>query len=1682
MVQKTIFCLALSLGLALYSSPVLAQSAGSEAGPAAPFVLDSGTSVLSSSQLSSTSALHVQSGATAIIDFSNESSLSFTGDISNSGNIFAISNNPAVTSASFSAQNIFNNQGAFFSTILPASLSNYAGSVQNLSLSLNAANQIVNAGTISSAANLSISAASIVNTGVINASQNLNISSQLGNIVNSGVISASAGNLNISSMASQNLIINNLNGLLQSVLGNINISTAATADTLEKLNIGLSGGDLIAKELNFRALNGTVDISTEKLEGLLNITGCAAHVQANTSNLNLGQINLSGDPTFYNTGGSINISSNINLSPVTFVSAPVALAIVASGDVTASAAVTEITNNASTSATWTGAVYNGDILIIAGANFTAAPTDGSKSDTSLFPAGGDTTNTLTITGASTTGGSVNLSGVSINSQAGLGGAAPGSANSGNVGIFAYAGSSSKGNISVGQITTGQTNLITNDVSGTNGSVTIVGAGNITIGGIDTSGNFLNTNLNSGNVMVASASIDMLQMPVPSNNFNPTSVQSTLQTGSIYGGVTNTAALPGSNTLYLSNLGGIAVGNLLVLDPQGPNYEQVTVLSTNAANKSITTSTSIQNNHTAGEFVYLKQAGTQNVINAGGGVPGTSPMISNNNIFAPNLADLQSGTITVSGAIKGTGAITLATGSAGQVMINNSLSLTANPTTATPNPLNYQRLPVISIMGGTVTVSSGATVSPAISACNYCPGSVNISTASLVNNGSIGSASGSNTLVSVFSSGNLGISGSGTFTVPAGSAIEFIAADNSSLNLNSALSFATGTASAVIFDAQRSTGAININGNLSFTGGPVVSINSPNITAAANTTLSSSGGGAFLFGSGFTADPLNVNLSTAFTVSGAPAAFTAHSGQNLAFSGTANFNASGAPVLFQTSGGGTINVTGLTLSGDVYQSTNPNGMIQGFEFQPYIGGRISATNSNFAQFASYTYQETLALMANAMAVKDSTTGIVAPPFQYVSTYTQVYSTAYTTPAARQLGLLVSAGVFADINGDGSMTQSAFDTAVYDTQAALQAAAKYGNVMDLVVGNENIVAGAGGNASFSMSTLQTLIQGGNVTIQFVGPSAVTGAQPTRNSTLSPLTGANYTATTLPVVTRQKDGVLNLVTDPLLANSTGMKNLVGALDGYIYSNIYPFFDESAGGVVDTLMTNPAITQADFTTLVTTYLTNNTNTNAANFKSAGLTTQIRIGETGWATPMTSAASDPLKGYSGASLPQQNTTWASWYYPAVQNWSATYANPQSGTNGIIIADYFASYDEPWKGVIGKAPNGTPVTVGAGATQGLTSLPTSNGAIFYTPTLTPMSVVINPNGTNMEVQNYFNPNPGTNDLPISSTNFPSSLVSTHTAGESIVAGSPQEPFFGLFTTTGSNLSTGSIYTLSGLSQKYSVVPTNLTKLSSAPPPPPAPPLLSSASSAGVAPTTSLQNPFSSFLGAAFSSQIQNAQSSIGSINNTTVVQTDINPERIAGSQADQGDLSSVSALADSPTAAGAFRNFNNNILPNPQGSNVNLPNGNAFFLPDHDIVVTTPFAKVNIKEGAAVMIFQTAAGMSVFNLHDSKAGDVAINVGDETQEIGIGRQLTLSSDHPQKAIKEILPASIALRDARNGNIDSKKTVSSEFSHVSAFSSFAGLKKLMHSEDRSERQKASKIMKSAAALILMNKKTESYKSN
>ena len=440
------------------------------------------------SYASSLSNLFIPTGVSAYNDFSGNSTLNLLGNLVNSGNLFAFSTNAATTQANISALNITNNASALITTVLPASgIPGITGALPGLSLSLTALNNIVNSGTISSSANLSLSAGgSIVNQSIISAVSNLNISSALGIINNLGTISAATGNVNLSNVVnsqiagyinqnlSQNLNVINSNGLIEALNGTVNLSNGQ-AGVLTLINEGGSikalnevllsspvlvsqdgqmaagitaeGGLLAASSVRFFSPQNSVIVNADRIDGNVHVKAGYAEVHVQGGDLNLAALDLSGDPIFTNAAGNLNL-------PFAF---PGGLPLVLTGPFIALAGGSVgIAGNPTGTITVTSGGAPGDNYVVIGAGVT-------------FDANNN------ITGASTTGGDINLLNITLQSGGG------------NITLVANAPTGPGPSLGSGDVNINIVDASNSTASGNGGNVSITAGNFFNVGIVNSSG-------------------------------------------------------------------------------------------------------------------------------------------------------------------------------------------------------------------------------------------------------------------------------------------------------------------------------------------------------------------------------------------------------------------------------------------------------------------------------------------------------------------------------------------------------------------------------------------------------------------------------------------------------------------------------------------------------------------------------------------------------------------------------------------------------------------------------------------------------------------------------------------------------------------------------------------------------------------------------------------------------------------------------------------------------------------------------------------------------------------------------------------------------------------------------------------------------------------------------------------
>jgi hypothetical protein len=332
--------------------------------------------------------MYIPQNVEGFTDLSRRASLEITGNLVNAGTIMAKSGGSKNGFEIF-ADNITNEASGFIATA--PSLTSVgvvfapgepAGGGGAVNLGLHASNSFSNDGTIAAYGDLNISAGQSFsnNAGNISATKNATIAAP--NMVNSGRIESSNANVTLTTAAPSVLTIDNRNGVVAALNGVINLRETSYNDSF---NTTMVGGDVLSKEFNVNAGQGTADIDVNELTGKLNQTGLASHVAANTAVLSLGNICLTGDPTYKNVG-DISLDGDITVGE--------ALTIVATGDITNSVALTISAGDATTG-------Y--PVTLIAGANITS----GGANTPNIPPTGAGVAITLDGT-ASATGGNVFL--------------------------------------------------------------------------------------------------------------------------------------------------------------------------------------------------------------------------------------------------------------------------------------------------------------------------------------------------------------------------------------------------------------------------------------------------------------------------------------------------------------------------------------------------------------------------------------------------------------------------------------------------------------------------------------------------------------------------------------------------------------------------------------------------------------------------------------------------------------------------------------------------------------------------------------------------------------------------------------------------------------------------------------------------------------------------------------------------------------------------------------------------------------------------------------------------------------------------------------------------------------------------------------------------------------------------
>ena len=365
-----------------------------------------------------------------------------TGDILNYGTIYGVAKAGQGNTVSLNALDITNETGGLIATKVPATVLAAAhGLFGNVNLNLSADDTLTNSGTIT-------------------ASGSLNLASGSGAFNNTGLLNSLSGNVNFVAPVAANVVINGAGGSVQALKGDINVRDAAYTGAG---NITLSGGDYLSRNLNLFSGSGNIDGSVGQLTGALNTVAGADHLTAATDNLVLGKNTVSGDPTFVNSSGNIEIDGLNTFGED--------VAIIANGNITANATGQIVTNGH-------------DITLISGANVTTTSPDSSTVSgitPGFYP--GQATSSVSISSTNPSIGDIYLLGSTVVNVLDSSSTSA-SGNAGNINLIAFNGS----------VYTAATSVINaqGSGSGNGGNVTVIAPGlgqpyAISLGGVNTGG-------------------------------------------------------------------------------------------------------------------------------------------------------------------------------------------------------------------------------------------------------------------------------------------------------------------------------------------------------------------------------------------------------------------------------------------------------------------------------------------------------------------------------------------------------------------------------------------------------------------------------------------------------------------------------------------------------------------------------------------------------------------------------------------------------------------------------------------------------------------------------------------------------------------------------------------------------------------------------------------------------------------------------------------------------------------------------------------------------------------------------------------------------------------------------------------------------------------------------------------
>jgi len=159
----------------------------------------------------------------------------------------------------------------------------------------------------------------------------------------------------------------------------------------------------------------------------------------------------------------------------------------------------------------------------------------------------------------------------------------------------------------------------------------------------------------------------------------------------------------------------------------------------------------------------------------------------------------------------------------------------------------------------------------------------------------------------------------------------------------------------------------------------------------------------------------------------------------------------------------------------------------------------------------------------------------------------------------------------------------------------------------------------------------------------------------------------------------------------------------------------------------------------------------------------------------------------------------------------------------------------------------------------------------------------------------------------------------------------------------------------------------------------------------------------------------------------------------------------------------------------------NLSRGSVLFAPSINTLVKTPFGMISIAAKSIVLVMCYSGGIAIFDLHDTHADDVKIQIGFDKISLAPGRAAVMSQ-LPVASLEQCNPAqALPYRHIQRSEVGEKITAfTSEFSLMHACQAVQPVKQLILSSKPKARRISSSLLKTAGILGELSAGHEQFK--